>query len=84
MECRRNGAWSESPQDEDCARPSSNRKLAANRDGGNLLLLKAFGCSDVIGITFAFLRRFHELVWVGIGLLCLAMIGKNGIEQEQF
>jgi uncharacterized protein (TIRG00374 family) len=43
------------------------------QDGGNLLLLKAFGYSDVTGITFALLRRFRELVWIGIGLLCLAM-----------
>jgi uncharacterized protein (TIRG00374 family) len=53
------------------------------QDGGNLLLLTAFGYSEVTGITFALLRRFRELVWIGIGLLCLAMIGKNGIEQEQ-
>jgi len=45
------------------------------QDGGNLLLLKAFGYSDVTGITFALLRRFRELVWIGIGLLCLALIG---------
>ena len=45
------------------------------QDGGNLLLLKAFGYSDVTGITFALLRRFRELVWIGVGLLCLAMIG---------
>ena len=24
------------------------------------------------GITFALLRRFRELVWIGLGLLCLA------------
>lgn len=51
------------------------------QDGGNLLLLKAFGYSDVTGITFALLRRFRELVWIGIGLLCLAAIGKNGGRQ---
>jgi uncharacterized protein (TIRG00374 family) len=45
------------------------------QDGGNLLLLKAFGYSDVTGITFALLRRFRELVWIGVGLLCLALIG---------
>lgn len=44
------------------------------QDGGNLLLLKAFGYTDVTGITFALLRRFRELVWIGIGLLCLAMM----------
>jgi uncharacterized protein (TIRG00374 family) len=46
------------------------------QDGGNLLLLKAFGYSDVAGITFALLRRFRELVWIGIGLLCLAAMGR--------
>jgi hypothetical protein len=30
----------------------------------------------VTGITFALLRRFRELVWVGIGLFCLGSIGK--------
>lgn len=46
------------------------------QDGGNLLLLQAFGYSDVTGITFALLRRFRELAWIGIGLLCLAVVGK--------
>jgi uncharacterized protein (TIRG00374 family) len=45
------------------------------QDGGNVLLLRAFGYSDVTGIAFALLRRFRELVWIGIGLLCLAMLG---------
>ncbi|HEY6085756.1 MAG TPA: lysylphosphatidylglycerol synthase transmembrane domain-containing protein [Nitrospira sp.] len=44
------------------------------QDAGNLLLLKAFGYSDVTGITFALVRRFRELVWIGIGLLCLALL----------
>ncbi|MBU6433258.1 MAG: flippase-like domain-containing protein [Nitrospirae bacterium] len=47
------------------------------QDGGNLLLLKAFGYTDVTGITFALLRRFRELVWIGIGLLCLAMMDRG-------
>jgi glycosyltransferase 2 family protein len=47
------------------------------QDGGNLLLLKAFGYSDLTGVTFALLRRFRELVWIGIGLLCLAAMGKG-------
>ena len=46
------------------------------QDGGNLLLLHVFGYSDVTGITFALLRRFRELVWIGIGLVCLAVIGR--------
>ncbi len=34
------------------------------QDAGNLLLLKAFGYSDLTGMTFALLRRFRELVWI--------------------
>ena len=52
------------------------------QDGGNLLLLKAFGYSDVTGITFALLRRFRELVWIGIGLMCLAMMGRRDAVQK--
>ncbi|MDH5252177.1 MAG: flippase-like domain-containing protein [Nitrospira sp.] len=51
------------------------------QDGGNLLLLKAFGYTDVTGLTFALLRRFRELVWIGIGLLCLALVGKGAVRQ---
>ena len=52
------------------------------QDGGNLLLLEAFGYSGVTGITFALLRRFRELVWIGIGLLCLVMLGKRDATQR--
>ncbi len=52
------------------------------QDGGNVLLLKTFGYSEVTGLTFALLRRFRELVWIGIGLLCLAMMGNKNIQQE--
>lgn len=52
------------------------------QDGGNVLLLKAFGYTDITGITFALLRRFRELVWIGIGLLCLATVGKGATRQE--
>lgn len=53
------------------------------QDAGNLLLLQAFGYSDVTGITFALLRRFRELVWIGIGLLCLATVGKGRMPRDQ-
>ena len=53
------------------------------QEAGNLLLLQAFGYSDVTGLTFALLRRFRELVWIGIGLLCLAIVGKGARSQEQ-
>ncbi|HET7909846.1 MAG TPA: lysylphosphatidylglycerol synthase transmembrane domain-containing protein [Nitrospira sp.] len=51
------------------------------QDAGNLLLLKAFGYSDVTGITFALLRRFRELVWIGIGLLCLSVMGSRRMNE---
>ncbi|MEP6957450.1 MAG: hypothetical protein ABI980_01870 [Nitrospirota bacterium] len=53
-------------------RPSSDSLHA--HGSGKLLLLKAFGHNDVTGIAFALLRRFRELVWIGVGLLCLAMM----------
>ena len=52
------------------------------QDAGNLLLLEAFGYSDVTGITFALLRRFREVVWIGIGLCCLALIGISDGERS--
>jgi uncharacterized protein (TIRG00374 family) len=52
------------------------------QDGGNLLLLKAFGYSDVTGITFALVRRFRELVWIGVGLLCLAVQRRQAPAKE--
>ncbi len=48
------------------------------QDAGNLLLVTAFGYSEVTGITFALLRRFRELVWIGIGLVCFAFTARNG------
>ena len=53
------------------------------QDGGNLLLLKAFGYSDVTGITFALLRRFRELVWIGLGLLCLTFVGGRSVSIQE-
>lgn len=54
------------------------------QDAGNLLLLKAFGYSDVTGVTFALLRRFRELVWIGVGLACLGSIGKRNGTNKTF
>ena len=52
------------------------------QDGGNMLLLSAFGYSDVTGITFALLRRFRELVWIGIGLICLTLAGGRSVVMQ--
>jgi uncharacterized protein (TIRG00374 family) len=52
------------------------------QDAGNLLLVTTFGYGDVAGITFALLRRFRELVWVLIGLVCLGIMGKKGKEVQ--
>jgi uncharacterized protein (TIRG00374 family) len=53
------------------------------QDLGNLFLLKDFGYSDVAGVTFVLLRRFRELVWIGTGLLCLALLrGRTAGIQE--
>jgi len=53
------------------------------QEAGILVLLKAFGYSDVTGMAFALLRRARELVWIAIGLLCLAFMmreGRTGIQ----
>jgi hypothetical protein len=47
------------------------------QDSGNVLLLSALGYSDVTGITFVLLRRFHELAWIGIGLAVLVVVGRR-------
>ena len=53
------------------------------QDLGNLYLLKDFGYTDVAGVTFALLRRFRELVWIGTGLMCLAVLrGRAARNQE--
>jgi len=45
------------------------------QEGGYLLLLMAYGYSNLAGITFAILRRVRELAWILIGLVCLAALG---------
>ncbi len=53
------------------------------QDIGNYFLLKDFGYSDVASVTFALLRRFRELIWIGIGLLCLVVLrGHAAVIQE--
>jgi hypothetical protein len=52
---------------------------ARNALAGGNLMLKGFGFLDVIGITFALLRRFREMVWIGLGLLCLTFVGARSV-----
>lgn len=49
------------------------------QEGGNLLVLVAFGYTELTGITFALLRRVRELVWIAIGLGCLAAMGGSRV-----
>jgi hypothetical protein len=58
----------------DCSDSLEVRRSLDVLAGGNPAL-KAFGYSDVTGITFALLPRFRELVWIGLGLLCMALVG---------
>lgn len=43
------------------------------QEGGNLVLLVAYGFPEEIGISYALLRRLREVVWISGGLSCLAM-----------
>lgn len=53
------------------------------QEGGNLLVMVAFGYSGVTGITFALLRRVRELVWIAIGLACLAALGGRTVVADE-
>jgi uncharacterized protein (TIRG00374 family) len=44
------------------------------QEAGNVMLLLAYGYSDLDGITFALLRRVRELVWIFAGLICLGVL----------
>ncbi|HZS11084.1 MAG TPA: hypothetical protein VFA38_02470, partial [Nitrospirales bacterium] len=52
------------------------------QEGGNLLLLLAYGYTELNGITFALLRRVRELAWIVIGLVCLTWVGRGGAADE--
>ncbi|MBA5865012.1 MAG: flippase-like domain-containing protein [Nitrospira sp. CR1.1] len=51
------------------------------QEGGIVLLLKAFGYSDVTGISFALLRRLRELVWMAVGVACFALLSRGAAAQ---
>lgn len=53
------------------------------QEAGTLMLLRAYGYSDVTGMTFALLRRVRELIWIGVGIACLAfMIRKERLSER--
>jgi uncharacterized protein (TIRG00374 family) len=41
------------------------------QEGGNVLILGAFGFAGGLGITFSLLRRVRELIWISVGLVVL-------------
>ena len=53
------------------------------KDGGNVVLLRVFGYSDVTGIIFARLRQFRELALRGRNLLCLALIDRWSVAIQE-
>ena len=53
------------------------------QEAGYVLLLVAYGYPDVTGMTFALVRRFREILWIGIGLVCLVMLkGQQSLPTE--
>lgn len=50
------------------------------QEGGYVLLLLGFGFDEVTGIIFALIRRMRELLWILVGILCLAVL--KGLRQE--
>jgi glycosyltransferase 2 family protein len=48
--------------------------VRAQKAGNLMLVTAAYGQCEVIGMTFALLRRLRELVWVALGLVCLALL----------
>ncbi len=44
------------------------------QEAGYVLLLVAYGYPDVTGIAFALIRRVREILWIGVGLVCLTML----------
>ena len=54
------------------------------QEGGYVLLLLAYGYPDVTGITFALIRRLRELLWIGIGLMCLMFLkGRESLSNDK-
>ena len=49
------------------------------QEAGYTLLLMSFGYSEVTGLTFALIRRMREILWILIGLACLAVLKEKDL-----
>lgn len=54
--------------------------ILGTKGGWNVLVLYRY--FDFTGITFAILRRFRELAWIGVGWLRLALSGGRSLATE--
>ena len=50
-----------------------------NRLGGFVVTFLALGLRGADGVTFGLVRRFRELVWVGIGLALFAALRRGPV-----
>jgi glycosyltransferase 2 family protein len=49
------------------------------QEGGYVVIFVALGLSGVDGVTFSLVRRFRELVWVGVGLVLFAAMKRGPV-----
>jgi len=49
------------------------------QEGGYVVTFVALGLRGADGVTFGLVRRFRELVWVGIGLLLFAAMRRGPV-----
>lgn len=47
------------------------------QEGGLVLLFMAFGATKTTGFSFAVLRRFRQLFWIGVGLVVMALLQRS-------
>ena len=49
------------------------------QEGGYVVIFVALGLRGADGVTFGLVRRFRELVWVGIGLVLFALLRRGPV-----